>query len=95
LAARQNLNLFCLDVTTVFLHTPVDFPIFIEQPLGFVDQERPDYVCKLKTSIYGLKQSGRLWREFFATQLKSIGLKQTSDPSIYFGTLLGEDVLLS
>jgi hypothetical protein len=26
--------------------------------------------------------------------LKSIGFKQTSDPSIYFGTLLGEDVLL-
>ncbi|XP_019086020.1 PREDICTED: uncharacterized protein LOC109126765 [Camelina sativa] len=31
------------------------------QPQGFVDKNRPDYVCRLKKPIYGLKQAPRAW----------------------------------
>ncbi|KAK4404213.1 Retrovirus-related Pol polyprotein from transposon TNT 1-94 [Sesamum angolense] len=33
--------------------------IYMQQPAGFVDKSKPDYVCLLKKSLYGLKQSPR------------------------------------
>ncbi|XP_019096651.1 PREDICTED: uncharacterized protein LOC109130950 [Camelina sativa] len=33
----------------------------MSQPPGFVDADRPDYVCRLKKAIYGLKQASRAW----------------------------------
>jgi hypothetical protein len=44
-----------LDVSNTFLHSYLDEEVFMEQPQGFVDSSRPDYVCRLHKSIYGLK----------------------------------------
>jgi hypothetical protein len=33
----------------------------MEQPLGYVDQTRPNLVCRLKKTLYGLKQAPRAW----------------------------------
>uniref|UniRef100_A0A803NUX1 Reverse transcriptase Ty1/copia-type domain-containing protein n=1 Tax=Cannabis sativa TaxID=3483 RepID=A0A803NUX1_CANSA len=44
----------------------------MSQPQGFVDEEHPDYVCKLNKAIYGLKQAPRTWFE----QLKQFLLQQ-------------------
>ena len=41
-------------------------------------------VCKLKRSLYGLKQSPRCWNQTLHTQLMEMGFKQTpSEPCIY------------
>ena len=45
----------------------------MEQPKGFVDPGNPDYVCKLKRSLYGLKQSARCWNETLTDYLISEG----------------------
>ena len=44
-------------------------------------------VCRLKRSIYGLKQSTRCWNSALDVQLKAMGFAQsTSDPCIYTST---------
>ena len=51
---------------------------------GFVDPDRPNHVCKLKKSIYGLKQSARCWNTTLDEYLKSVGYhKSNADGCIY------------
>lgn len=57
--------------------------IYIQQPELFDDKS--GQVCRLKKSIYGLKQSGRMWNQKLDTKLRSFGLKKSScDPCVYF-----------
>ena len=35
----------------------------MDQPAGFVDSQKPNFVCKLHKSLYGLKQAPRAWYE--------------------------------
>ena len=44
-----------MDVKTAFLNGSLHRGIYMSQPEGFVDPGRPNHVCKLKESIYGLK----------------------------------------
>ena len=65
LVAVLDLELEQLDVKTTFLHGDLDEEIFMEQPEGFVQHHKGRLVCKLKKSLYGLKQSPRqLYRKF-------------------------------
>lgn len=56
-AAQENLLLHQMDVTTAYLHAPIDYEIYTDQPEGY--EEGKDLVCQLEKSLYGLKQSGR------------------------------------
>ena len=64
-AAQENMTLHQMDVKTAYLHAPIDFEIYMKQPEGYeVTSENGDIlVCKLKKSLYGLKQSGRNWNK--------------------------------
>ena len=59
LANVQDLEIHQMDVKTAFLNGSLHREIYMSQPEGFVDLGRPNHVCKLKESIYGLKQSAR------------------------------------
>ena len=43
-----------MDVRTAFLQGNLEEEINMQQPDGYINEEYPDYVCKLKRSIYGL-----------------------------------------
>ena len=55
LANAHDLEIHQMDIKTVFLNGSLDCEIYMSQPEGFVDPDRPNHVCKLKKSIYGRK----------------------------------------
>ena len=65
-----------MDVHTAFLQGDLDEEIYMKQPDGYVDEENPNHVCKLKKSLYGLKQAARCWNSAIDSYLKSDGYKQ-------------------
>ena len=52
LANAHDLKIYQMDVKTAFLNGSLDCEIYMSQPQGFVDPDRPNHVCKLKKSIY-------------------------------------------
>ena len=95
LAVRSNLKLHQMDVTIAFLNGELKEQVYMRQPEGYVEQGKEGLVCKLKRSIYGLKQSQRCWNAALDSQLKRIGFKQTtSDPCLYV-SMEGEPFIIA
>ena len=84
LANAHDLEIHQMDVKTAFLNGSLDCEIDMSQPEGFVDPDRSNHVCKLKKSIYGLKQSSRCWNTTLDDYLKSVCYhKSNADRCIY------------
>ena len=66
MAVMHSWPLFQLDIKNVFLHGDIAEGIYMEQPPGFVAQGKSGLVCKLRHSLYGLKQSPRAWFSRFS-----------------------------
>jgi hypothetical protein len=50
-------------VKSTFLNGYINEEVYVEQPSGFKDDKKPNYVYKLKNALYGLKQAPRAWYE--------------------------------
>ena len=66
-SVQQDLHLHQLDVTTAFLNGTLSEEVYMEQPKGFVCQGKEEFICKLKKSIYGLKQAPCCWNSTLDT----------------------------
>lgn len=83
-AVQNNLHVHQMDVVTAFLNGQLEEELYMEQPEGYIKPGQEHQVCKLKKSIYGLKQSPRCWSKPFTEFMKDIGFKQsTSDPCVF------------
>jgi hypothetical protein len=66
------------------LHGTLSKTVFCYQPTGFADPAHPDLVCRLRKSLYGLKQTPRAWYSRFATYLTTLGfIEAKSDTSLF------------
>ncbi|GJW10450.1 retrovirus-related pol polyprotein from transposon TNT 1-94 [Tanacetum coccineum] len=57
--------------------------VYVAQPLGFIDFEKPNYVYKLKKALYGLKQAPKSWYD----RLKAFLLKHEYSMGMVDNTL--------
>jgi hypothetical protein len=84
LVAHYDLELHQMDVKTAFLNGDLEEEVYIDQPQGFSIEEKGHMVCKLKKSIYGLKQASRQWYIKFNDTITSFGFQEnTVDRCIY------------
>ncbi|GJS09895.1 retrovirus-related pol polyprotein from transposon TNT 1-94 [Tanacetum coccineum] len=56
-ACTLDFKLFQMDVKRAFLNDFINEEVYVAQPPGFIDFEKPDHVYKLKKALYGLKQA--------------------------------------
>ena len=105
LVAHLDLELQQMDVKTTFLNGDLEEEVYMKQPEGFSSREGEHLVCKLKKSIYGLKQASRQWYYKFHGVITSFGfIENRMDQCIYqkvsgsktcFLVLYVDDILLA
>ena len=82
LAAVYEWEIDQMDVVTAFLNPKVDGDVYMALPLG-IEADKPQ-VCKLRKSLYGLRQAPPLWYEHIDHFLRSLGLRRCEyDPNVY------------
>ncbi|CAL1404706.1 unnamed protein product [Linum trigynum] len=84
LEVTQGWPLHQIDIANAFLHGHLQETVYMQQPAGFVDPDKPDYVCRLRKSIYGLRQAPRTWFSCLAAALTRFRFSVSrTDPSLF------------
>lgn len=100
-----DMELHQMDVKTTFLSGELEEEVYMKQPEGFFSSDGEHLVCKLKKSIYGLKQASRQWYLKFHEVISSFSFvenvmdqciyQKVSGSKIYFLVLYMDDILLA
>ncbi|KAM7466521.1 hypothetical protein LguiB_014083 [Lonicera macranthoides] len=84
MACYLHFKLYQMDVKSAFLNGLLSEEVYVEQPKGFIDHKKPDYVYRLKKALYGLKQAPRAWYDRLAAYLISKGyVRGSSDKTLF------------
>lgn len=83
-AVSRSWNIRQLDINNAFLQGTLHDEVYVSQPLGFVDPDRPHHVCQLRKALYGLKQAPRAWYTELKTYLIAAGFENSlADTSVF------------
>ena len=84
LAVNLDRRLHQLDIKNVFLNGELEEEIYMRIPPGFEIESTRGKVWKLKKSLYGLKQSPRVWFKRFSDTIIQLEYKQgLSDHTLF------------
>ena len=105
LVAHYDMELHQMDVKTAFLNGDLHETSYMAQPEGFAMEGKEHLGCRLKKSIYGLKQASRQWYLKFDEIIRKFDFKENErDNCIYvkfrgskfiFLVLYVDDILLA
>lgn len=94
LATTLNWRVRQLDVNNTFLNEVLHKDVFMWQPKGFEDAQKPHHVCKLRKALYELKQALRAWFESLKTTLIKWGFYNTKGDTSLFVHSAGKSILI-
>ncbi|GJY90879.1 retrovirus-related pol polyprotein from transposon TNT 1-94 [Tanacetum coccineum] len=84
LANAKNMTVYQMDVKTAFLNGKLKEEVYVSQPEGFIDPDRPHHVYRLKKALYGLKQAPQAWYDTLSKFLLAQGFsKGVVDPTLF------------
>jgi hypothetical protein len=82
-----------MDVKTTFLHGYLEEQIYMKQPKGYVLKGKKELVCKMKKSLYGLKQSPRMWYQKFDNYMLGLGFTRSKEDHYVYFKLIGDHLI--
>ncbi|GKD82700.1 retrovirus-related pol polyprotein from transposon TNT 1-94 [Tanacetum coccineum] len=81
---HTNMIVYQMDVKTTFLNGIFREEVYVSQPDGFMDQDNPNHVYKLKKPLHGLKQAPHAWYDLLSMFLLSQEFSEgTVDPTLF------------
>jgi histone deacetylase 1/2 len=96
IALSQRWCIRQLDIQNAFLHGLLDEEVYMCQPQGYIHPDFPTHICRLKKSLYGLRQAPRSWFSRLTDQLLQYGfVGSKSDPSLYILQTASFQVMVS
>jgi hypothetical protein len=81
IAGTRNYHLRQYDIKSAFLNGKLEEEIYMKQPPGY---EHGEKIYRLRKSLYGLKQSARVWNQTLHNTLEALGCRQNqTDNCLY------------
>ncbi|GKE88895.1 retrovirus-related pol polyprotein from transposon TNT 1-94, partial [Tanacetum coccineum] len=93
-AVHKSMTIYQMDVKTAFSNGELKEEVYVSQPEGFVDQDNPSHVYKLKKALYGLKQAPRAWYDMMSSFLISQQFSKGAVHPTLFTRHAGNDILM-
>ncbi|GKA46180.1 retrovirus-related pol polyprotein from transposon TNT 1-94 [Tanacetum coccineum] len=94
-ATHKNMTVYQMDVKTAFLNGVLREEVYVSQPDGFLDQDYPNYVYRLKKALYRLKHAPRAWYDLLSKFLLSHKFTKDAIDTTLFTGKEGKDILLN
>ena len=83
-AAAKGWHLHQMDVKNAFLQGELEEQVYMVQPPGFHSGTNTSTICRLKKSLYALKQASRAWNVKITQQLRRMGFATSKSESSLF-----------
>jgi len=83
-----------MDVKSAFLNGFLNEEVYVHQPLGFENLQKPKHVFKLTKALYGLKLAPRAWYERLSTFLLQNGFSRGKIDTTLFRKINKDDLLI-
>ncbi|PIL25727.1 hypothetical protein GSI_11477 [Ganoderma sinense ZZ0214-1] len=85
LAARHDWELRQMDVKSAYLNGTLEETVYMHQPPSFSMPEQSHLVCRLKKTLYGLKQAGRGWYKTLTAAMLQMGFTRcVADHAVFY-----------